>query len=163
MRDEHPRQLTQQPTLLDAVKGMVQFANKGKIDPRVRSLVEEICKDIAQGDYASEVLACYYWVCQNIRYMRDIQDVEYVSEPRRILETRAGDCDDMSVLLAAMLLTCGNSVDFVLASFVPSGMPSHVFVQVRTPTGVVPLDPVANFDTAKMISRILSAKVIRVG
>lgn len=141
---------------------MRRFAHKGKADLEVRQLVESICKDIAQGDYASEVLAIYYWVCQNIRYMRDIHDVEFVKEPRQVIRTRSGDCDDMATLLAAMCMTCGNTCEFLVASFTASPTPTHVYLRVNTPSGPMVLDPVANKQTAQMLSRMQGFKAIPV-
>lgn len=162
MNDLTPTKMVPRPSLQTVVQAMRQFAHKGKVDLTIRNLVEQICADLIDGDYASESLACYYWVCQNIRYMRDIQDVEFLKEPRQVIATGSGDCDDMATLLAAMLLTCGNSCNFVLACFDGSGVPSHVFVEVETPTGPRPLDPVANRITAEMMGRITSRKVVRV-
>jgi hypothetical protein len=136
----------------DTLQAMRTAAHKGKKNLRVRRLVELITADIAQGDYASEVLAIYYWVCRNIRYIRDIDGVEFIKEPEQLLKTNAGDCDDMATLLAAMLMSAGNPVRFAIAGFRP-GRPnfSHVYVEVMTPHGPVTIDPVANSDTAKML------------
>ena len=148
-----PTRTINSPRLIEVVDWMKKFAHKGKEDLEVRRLVEKICSNLTQGDYAGEALACYYWCCQNIRYMRDIHDVEFLKEPRRLLETRAGDCDDIATLLAAMLMACGNRCQFALVGFNGASAPGHVFVEVLTPGGPVPLDPVANWDTANMLRR----------
>jgi transglutaminase-like putative cysteine protease len=134
---------------------MRKFAHKGKEDLSIRRLVEQICAPLAQGDYAGECLALYYWVCQNIRYMRDPLEVEFVKEPERVLETRAGDCDDMATLLAAMVMACGNRCRFVLVGFQKGKGPSHVYLEVISPRGeIVVLDPVANRNTANMLKKV---------
>lgn len=150
------------PRLVDVVEWMRRFAHKGKSDLEIRQLVESICKDLVQGDYASEVCAIYYWVCQNIRYMRDIHDVEFVKEPRQVVKTRSGDCDDMATLLAAMCMACGNTCEFLLASYMPGSMPTHVFLRVNTPSGPMVLDPVANKQTAQMLRRMQSFTTVPV-
>lgn len=137
------------------IGSMQQGAWVGTSDPKhgameIRTLVEKICSGLQAGDYAGEILACYYWVCQNIRYMRDPHEVELVKEPIVVLRSRSGDCDDASVLLAAMLMAAGNECRFVLISFNPQKIPSHVFCAVKTPTGFLPLDPVANRVTRDM-------------
>lgn len=149
----HPAKLVQKPTLQDVVDGMRAFAHKGKGDMKVRDLVEQICSTLVQGDYASEVLACYYWVCQNIRYLRDPHGLEFVKEPARTLESRSGDCDDIAVLLASMVMACGNRCRFALVGFKSGGEPSHVYLEVLTPHGPVALDPVANRETSSMQAR----------
>ena len=146
--------MIENPSTTDVVDWMKKFARKGSEDLEVRALVEKICSGIEQGDYAGECLACYYWVCQNIRYMRDIDNVEFVKEPARVIETGAGDCDDMSTLLAAMFMACGNRCRFVLVGFHAGRGPSHVFTEVLTPHGPITFDPVANRDTAQMLKRV---------
>lgn len=140
-----------EPTLGETVGWMKKFAREGSESEEVHEVVRQICQDLVEGDYASECAAIYYWMRQNIRYMRDPPGVEYVQTPKRLLKTRAGDCDDMAVLIAAMLLVCGNPCRFVLAGFAPGGPPSHVFVEVRTPHGWHALDPVANRLSAQML------------
>lgn len=154
------KQSVPNPRLKDVVEWMRKFAHQGKA--AVRPLVEDICKDVAQGDYASESLAIYHWVCKNIRYMRDVHDVEYLQQPSELLKTRAGDCDDISTLLAAMLMACGNQAAFTLMCFGPAPIPSHVFCSVVTPSGPVPLDPVANRQTASMFRQSTHKLVVPV-
>ncbi len=151
------------PRLADVTNWMKRFAHQGKIDMSIRSKVEEICANVVQGDYASEVLAVYYWVCTNIRYMRDINDVEFVKEPKITLSSRSGDCDDIATLLAAMLMACGNQCSFVVAGFGTPPAPSHVYVQVETAKGPVPLDPVANRETERMTRTMTCSVVIPLG
>jgi hypothetical protein len=138
-------------------------AHQGKKDLAVRSLVERITSGIAQGDYAGEALAIYYWVCKNIRYIRDIDGVEFLKTPARLLKDPAGDCDDIATLLAAMLMAAGNPVAFAIASFKP-GSPafSHVYVELLTPHGPVAIDPVANRATVTMLRDMKHKKVMRV-
>lgn len=138
---------------------MTSGAWLGTSDPKhgameIRRLVESICAGLQPGDYAGEILACYYWVCQNIRYMRDPHQVELVKEPIVTLRTRAADCDEIATLLAAMLMGCGNECRFVLISFTPDKQPSHVFTTVKIPKGGwLTLDPVANCVTDEMWGR----------
>ena len=152
-----------QPSLGQTVGAMRQFAYQGAADMQIGRLVERICSTIQPGDYASEVLACYYWVCQNIRYMRDPLDVELLKWPIRVVESGNGDCDDIATLLAAMMMRCGNRCSFVVASLDPSRRPSHVFVVVHTPqNGTVVLDPVANAVTSQMLRRMTKATTVPV-
>lgn len=148
----------QRASMTDTLAAMRAAALGGKKDLPVRRLVEKITQGIAQGDYSSEVLAIYYWVCQNIRYLRDIDGVEYLQIPRRTLESKTGDCDDIATLLAAMLMAAGNPVRFAIASFKPVPVFSHVYVEVLTPHGPIVIDPVANRDTGKMLGQIRHRK-----
>lgn len=144
-------QLSQpRPSLAKTVDWVKKFAYQGQGDMAVRRQVEAICKDLTPNKYSSEALACYYWVCKNIRYIRDPLDVEFVKQPSVVLSTRTGDCDDCSALLAAMLMCCGNRAALTVAAFGRPAVPSHIFASVMTPGGWVALDPVANRVSAQM-------------
>jgi predicted transglutaminase-like cysteine proteinase len=153
MNRHTPTRTVLDASMITTLRSMRELAQRGKKDLEVRALVEQLNADVAEGDYASELLAIYYWVTQNVRYMRDIDGVEFLKTPRKLLETRSGDCDDIATLLAAMFMAAGNPVQFAVASFKP-GKPvfSHVFVEVLTPHGPVIFDPVANRDTKKMLT-----------
>lgn len=154
---------TPNPRLADVVNWMKKFAHSGKVDPAIRGLATEIIKEITPGDYASEALALYYWVCANIRYVRDPSDVEYVQDPRRTVQSRAADCDDEATLLAALLMTIGNTCAFEIVSFSNPPSPTHVYVSVDTPKGPIPLDPVANRETVRMMKTQTARTTIPLG
>jgi len=161
--------LYKNPTLDDTLRVMRVKANEAK--KTLRPLAEKICAGLEPGDYNSEILAIYAWVRQNMRYARDIHDVEYVKAPLRMLETKQGDCDDVACLLASLCMAMGNEVRFLVVGFEDKN-PSHVFCQVavraqapgqRTsvdgntggaPKQWVTVDPVADENTAQMHSRI---------
>jgi transglutaminase-like putative cysteine protease len=80
----------------------------------------------------AEVRALFHWVRRNIRYTRDIFRVELLHTARRMLELRAGDCDDMTILLGAMLLSTGHPVRLALTGFRPHRPHSysHIYPEV---------------------------------
>ena len=69
----------------------------------VRNLAVQITSGVAGKDWRGEVQAIQDWVKSNIRYVRDIRDVETLHTPDVILQIRAGDCDDQSALVAILL------------------------------------------------------------
>jgi hypothetical protein len=154
----------QNPTTGEVVNWMCKLAWQAHKAPDliVRHLAEDITRDLQSGDYASEALAVLDWVFRNIRYVRDMRGSEFVRWPKETLDTIQGDCDDMSVLIAALLLSIGAAVDFVIASFTASGIPSHVFAAVRTKYGRIVLDPVANVETRKMLRDMTAFAIIPV-
>ena len=94
-------------------------------------------------DRLGEVSALFEWVRRNIRYTRDIWQVETLHTARRMLELRAGDCDDMTILLGAMLMSTGHPVRLVLAGF-RRNRPhsySHIYLEVRLGSDWIALDP----------------------
>ena len=54
-------------------------------------------------NYLGEIQALFRWVQRHVRYTKDPFRVEVLHSPRRMLELRAGDCDDMTILLGSML------------------------------------------------------------
>jgi transglutaminase-like putative cysteine protease len=83
-------------------------------------------------DRFGEVCSLFDWVRRNVRYTRDIFRVELLHTPRRMLELRAGDCDDMTILLGSMLLSTGHPVRLVLVGFRPHRphLYSHIYPEV---------------------------------
>lgn len=71
--------------------------------------------------------------------MRDIRGVETLHTPEVLLKQQAGDCDDKSVLLAALLESIGHVTRFVAVGFLP-GVYSHVLVEVLLGGEWVPLE-----------------------
>lgn len=161
MNSNTPHTVIPNATTATTVRAMKKLANEGKQNLDVRRKVEEICSGLASGDYTSEVLAIYYWVTSNIRYVRDPDDVEMVKTADQILKTGTGDCDDLAILLAAMCMAAGNPCDFVLVGFHPGSL-SHVYCAVRTPWGRMVLDPVANRITKRMLGDVKNIKVVPV-
>lgn len=49
----------------------------------------------------------YSWVKKNIRYVQDPIDLETIQDPEITLRLKAGDCDDHSALVSAMLESVG--------------------------------------------------------
>ncbi|MCZ7638309.1 MAG: hypothetical protein M5U12_21070 [Verrucomicrobia bacterium] len=94
----------------------------------------------------AEVCALFHWVRNNIRYTRDIFRVELLHTPRRMLELRAGDCDDMTILLGAMLLSTGHPVRLALAGFRPHRphVYTHIYPEVNVGGKWIALDATMN-------------------
>jgi hypothetical protein len=84
----------------------------GAKDFRVRQKAIEIFRvsGVPPKDRFGEIRSLFEWVRRNIRYTRDIFRVELLHTARRMLELRAGDCDDMTILLGAMLMSTGHPV-----------------------------------------------------
>ena len=93
-------------------------------------------------DRLGEVRALFEWVKRNIRYTRDIFRVELLHTARRMLELRAGDCDDMTILLGSMLVSTGHPVRLVLVGFRPNRPHaySHIYLEANVGGRWIPLD-----------------------
>ncbi|MDE2019669.1 MAG: transglutaminase domain-containing protein [Patescibacteria group bacterium] len=87
-----------------------------------------------------EIRALFEFVQNEIRYVRDIHNVETIHFPEVILENSQGDCDDKAVLLGAVLESIGHPVRLVAVGFRP-GVYSHVYLETRFgKNGWLPLD-----------------------
>jgi transglutaminase-like putative cysteine protease len=97
-------------------------------------------------DRFGEVAALFHWVRRNVRYTRDIYRVELLHTARRMLELRAGDCDDMTILLGAMLMATGHPVRLVLVGFRPNkpNAYSHIYPEVNVRGRWLALDATMN-------------------
>jgi hypothetical protein len=93
-------------------------------------------------DYAGEIKALFEWVQQNIRYTKDTFRVEVLHSAKRMLALRAGDCDDMSILLGAMLESIGHPVRLVISGPDPlrPDLFSHIYLEVFLQGRWIPLD-----------------------
>jgi hypothetical protein len=117
---------------------------KGAKDFSVRQTAIAILRrrDVRPKDYLGEIKALFEWVQRHVRYTRDPFRVEVLHSPRRMLQLRAGDCDDMAILLGAMLEAIGHSVRLVLTGSDPLVRDrfTHIYIEVLHKGRWVPLD-----------------------
>lgn len=90
-------------------------------------------KNIQQKNYLGEIKALFKWVQHNIRYTKDPFRVEMLHSAARMLQLRAGDCDDMTILLGAMLESIGHPVRLVLTGPDPKRprLFTHIYLDVN--------------------------------
>src|SRR3972149_621421 len=110
---------------------MVQMQRHWKKDPGIRQLAADLVKNLPQGDTTAEVKVLHAFVRDRIRYTNDIHGIETLQTPRATLEMEVGDCDDKSLLLAALLGAIGRATRFVALGFSAEERYSHVLPQVR--------------------------------
>ena len=89
-------------------------------------------KYVKPKDYLAEIMALFEWVQQHIRYTKDTYQVEVLHSAKRMLELRAGDCDDMAILLGAMLEAIGHPVRLVIIGSNPlrHDFFTHIYLEV---------------------------------
>jgi len=124
---------------------MVEQVKKGSREPVVRKkayeLAREVCnaplniKEMREDNLHAIAEAIYVWVRDRIAYVNDPAG-EYFQPPVKTLEVGAGDCDDQSILLAAMLGSIGFEPILVI-------LPDHVYVELLVGEKQVPMDPTA--------------------
>lgn len=93
------------------------LVGRGKKNVLIRQLAVLLTRDLLQKDKEQEIKVLYEFVRNRIRYVRDIRSVETVHTAERILQNKAGDCDDKSILLASLLESIGFKTRFVAVGF----------------------------------------------
>ena len=93
-------------------------------------------------DRLGEVRALFEFVRRHVRYTRDIYRVELLHTARRMLQLGAGDCDDMTILLGALVKSVGHPVRIVLTGPDPRrpDLFSHIYLEARYHDQWIPLD-----------------------
>lgn len=101
-----------------------------------------LAKGIRPKDYLGEIKALFEWVQRNVRYTKDPFRVEVLHAARRLLELRAGDCDDMTIVLGSMLEAIGHPVRLVVTGPDPlrPKLFSHIYLEAFHQGRWIPLD-----------------------
>jgi transglutaminase-like putative cysteine protease len=128
---------------------MAALAQEGRTSSRLRQFAGQMFlqQGIAPKDYYGEMNALFSYVRDQIRYMRDPDDVENIAWPSATIEMGFGDCDDKSILLASLLLAAGHRARFVAAAYDGPGQFEHVYVEASCNDGKswLGLDPTEPF------------------
>jgi len=153
-------------SLLQTAENMRDLAWEGQTSPIVRQFALESLRRVKPKDPISEIGALFFACCKEIHYLGDPVGAEFLQHPEVTINTGAGDCDDMSILLASALclseiLSVGYPARFRMVGF--NGDPiSHVFLEVNVDGQWLALDPVAGPETPKMLSDITESRILDV-
>lgn len=138
---------------------MSRMARAGSGHPAVVKTAQDVMRQVPERDHEGEISAMLSYVRSAMRYTRDPLDTETIKAAEVMvgeIEEHGqfvGDCDDASVLLAALLGAVGYATDFKVAGADRSRPrePSHVWVAVRHPRkGWIALDPIVrDFDVGQ--------------
>lgn len=83
--------------------------------------------------------ALFNWVRVRIRYIKDTLNIETIQDPEITAKLQAGDCDDHAALLAALALSVGIPVRFVVLG--PSRQNfQHIYTEMLCAGRWVPVD-----------------------
>lgn len=124
---------------LQTAKAMSQIAHQFKGHPEVRALALSVLNSygVKSHDYLSEAVALAKYVQQNVRYVRDTLGIEQLHSPVLMINDikrgiAQGDCDDMSLLLATLLLSVGVQPYFRMVRYKSNFGPfNHIYVVVK--------------------------------
>lgn len=119
---------------IDVMRSLVDDASA---DPSIVRLATDIVKTVPAYQERAEAEAIYKWVRGNIRFTRDPLTKEKLYPPGELLKIRAGDCDDMATLIAALDFAVGIPARFVTVAgnrSYPQEF-SHVYTEAEVPAG----------------------------
>ena len=114
--------------IAETLKIMRQLVRDGRKSMVVRDKALSLIKGVGAKDWWGQVEQCHAWVRDTVQYVRDPVDVELVQAPEATLRIMAGDCDDQSTLLCALLESIGHPTRFVAIGFAPSAF-EHVYCE----------------------------------
>lgn len=124
---------------LKTVDMIIKVARARSRHPLVRELTLRVLETagIKSQDYVNEAIAVGNFVKNKVRYVRDIQGVETLHDPLTLIDQlrrgeAQGDCDDMSLLIASMLLSIGHQPYLAIVQYHdnPFGGFNHIYVVV---------------------------------
>lgn len=127
------------------VKAMCQIIDHGKKENAVLDRVAWILSHyhVRSFDFDGEYRAIFHWICQSIRWTRDPTGKEALHSADEILRRGIGDCDDFSILMCAMLASCGHRTRLITISNhadEPETF-SHIYPEVQLESGKwIPMD-----------------------
>lgn len=107
-------------------------------DPLIRQLALNILQQygVASHHFVDEALAIGDYVKNKVRYVRDPENIEYLTDPLKMVkmiqaDRAQGDCDDMALLTATLLLAVGHQPFFRAVRYDQSlGNYNHIYTVV---------------------------------
>ncbi len=114
---------------------MQKLAHEAAGDPVIQQLGRLIVLQagVPSHFYADEALAIGDYVKAKVRYMRDPDGYEQLTTPERLVQDiqngiAQGDCDDMALLTAALLLAIGHTPRFRMVRYDGNSGPyAHIY------------------------------------
>ena len=124
----------------ETLRLMRNLVHQYKSDTHVRGVALEVVQGLAPKDWIGEVRRLFEYVRDRIRYVHDIAGVETLQTPPVTIDLEAGDCDDKSTLLAALLAAIGYRSRFVAVGYRMPNAYEHVYVEANVDGSWIPLD-----------------------
>lgn len=113
------------------LRQMARWTKAYRTDPAILATARRIIAHVPEKNYWAEADAIQQWVRDNVRYTRDIFDVETLSTPDVTLQVMQGDCDDKALLAGALLQATGHPVRYVAFAFSAPDAFEHVYVETK--------------------------------
>lgn len=109
----------------EKLRFMREMINTGRENPVIRKAAVQIIMDSGcpRGDKKEQALCIGQWVQDNIYYVHEFP--ERLTHATRTLEQKAGDCDDMTILIGSLCENIGIPVLQVCMKI--NGIWKHIF------------------------------------
>ena len=120
---------------------MEAVVQQSKADSAIRQLAVQILAGLPNNDLTGQVNRLAQWVKDNVTYVRDPADAEYLVMPLRMISdwntsgVMIGDCDDHVMLLNSLLESVGFTTKPVGVKFGGSAEFNHVVSGVLRANG----------------------------
>lgn len=130
----------------ETMRAMVAMIRGSLSDPRVWRVARRIAADSNSRDQTTVARAVRAWCLKRFRYVRDPKRVELLQSPVRMLEEIerfgyfAGDCDEASIMTAALCCAVGIECELMAVAFRPGVPLSHVFAVALPDRGARPVE-----------------------
>lgn len=92
-------------------------------DPVIKQASTKIATGSCTGNQVCQAKAIYYFVRDNVEYVADPLDFDYVEPAREVLFTGGGDCESGTLLMASMMESIGVNAEIVM-------IPGHAFLRI---------------------------------
>lgn len=123
---------------LQTINVMKKVARERSGHPIIRALALKILSqcNVESQNHLSEAICIGNFVKENVRYVRDPDNIELLTDPLTLVEQLSrgvaqGDCDDMSLFIATLLLAIGCQPYFRAVRYkADSGHFNHIYVVV---------------------------------
>lgn len=124
---KHFKKLNGDRGILQTLKIIKVLVEGFKKDIRIRELAGDIVRPFRSNK--NKIKALFRWIKKNIKYVRDVDGIETLHTPYKILRQGYGDCDDLALLSASMLKAVGYKVYYVVTSNRPDRKFNHIFLR----------------------------------
>jgi len=95
-------------------------------DVMIKQTADKVISLSCEGNQICQVKAMYYFVRDNLQYVRDPVNFEYVEDPKTILSIKTSDCESGTILLASLLGAIGIRYEVVV-------IPNHALLRAKIP------------------------------
>lgn len=128
------------------LKIMRQFVREYKKSMPVRELALSLIRYLpGHKNWVGQIRCLHSFVQQRVQYVRDVRGIETIQTPLVTIQIGQGDCDDQSVLLAALLESIGHPTRFVAIKQNFLGPFVHVFTETKIGPKWLPLETTEKF------------------